>query len=203
MKKIFYSLLMLVLFHACKDKNTVTTVNQNDDGSTTTTTTLTDGDDSNTAIDEMNKKVESLKKLAPLSMDELNKLIPEEMNGAKRSNFSVANSMGFSMVQGEFQKNDSTQLSVMIYDCAGDAGSGIFAANYWTKMTNYNQQGDNGYTKTIDFNGNKAFEMFDKSSNEYTLTYLAGDRLLVVLSGKNLNADELKQAAQQLNFKAS
>jgi len=68
-------------------------------------------------------------------------------------------------------------------------------------MMNFQSESDDEYTKTIEFNGGKAVEHLDKRNNRSTLTYLAGDRLLVTLEGKNTGIDLLKQAAGSLNLK--
>ncbi len=39
--------------------------------------------------------------------------------------------MGFSVSQGEYQKDDSTEINAAIYYCAGEAGAGMFAMMYW------------------------------------------------------------------------
>ena len=67
----------------------------------------------------------------------------------------------------------------------------------------FQQESDNGYTKTIDFGGGKAVETYEKNNKECTLTYLANDRLLITVRGHNMTADELKAAAGKLNFKVS
>ena len=83
-------------------------------------------------------------------------------------------------------------------DCAGEAGSGFYALNYWTKMT-MESENDQGYTKTVDFMGGKAVEDYKKYNNSYTLTFTANDRLLITLQGQNLSLDVLKDAAKALN----
>jgi hypothetical protein len=62
-------------------------------------------------------------------------------------------------------------------------------------------ESSNGYTKTIDLNGTKAVESYEKGNNQYTLTYTANERLLVVLMGRNTDADALRTVAKNLNLK--
>jgi hypothetical protein len=65
----------------------------------------------------------------------------------------------------------------------------------------FQQENSREYTKTIDFNGSKAIENYNKENKEARLTYNTNDRLLVVLKGRNITPDELKSAASKLNFK--
>jgi len=199
MRKLFASLLAVsLLFFACKNDKKVTVTDKNEDGTTTTTTV-----DMNNAVDnseEMNKKMEELKKLTPLTLDQLKALLPEELNGMKRKEFNTSSALGYAFGQAKYEKDDTTEIELTIYDCAGEAGAGIYGLNYWTKM-NMQSESSNGYTKTIDLSGTKAVESFEKGSNQYTLTYTANERLLVVLTGRNTGTDALRNVAKNLNLK--
>jgi hypothetical protein len=70
-------------------------------------------------------------------------------------------------------------------------------------MMNIQSKNDDEYTKSMDFMGGRAFEHCQKSSNDCTLTYFAGNRLLVSLEGTHVGIDALKQAAQDLNLKVN
>ncbi len=152
------------------------------------------------AAEDMEKKKEELSKLTPLTMDALKALIPEELLGATRTSFDANNSMGAGLATGEYSLTDSTSLSINIYDCAGSAGAGIYSMQYLS-MINMEQESEDEYTKTVDFNGSKASEHCDKTTNDCTFVYFAGGRYMVTLEGDNINADVLKQAARALNIK--
>jgi hypothetical protein len=199
MRLILASLLAVtILVSGCKNHNKITHTEKNADGSTTTTSV--DVSDLTNNTDAMNKKMEELKKLSPLTVDQLKGLLPEELNGIKRTSFSANSTMGFAVAEAEYRKDDSTVIKLDIYDCAGEAGAGIYGLNYWTKM-NMQSESSDGYTKTFDCMCNKAVETFEKNNNQYTLTFAANDRLLVVLSGRNTGIDALKDAAKNLKLK--
>jgi len=191
-------LIASMLVAACNNHKKISHTEKNADGSTTTTTM--DASDLTTSTDAMNKKMEELKKLTPLTLDQLKGLLPEELNGIKRTSFTTNSTMGFAVAEAEYRKDDSTVIKLDIYDCAGEAGAGIYGLNYWTKM-NVQSESSDGYTKTTDFMGNRAVETYEKNNNQYTLTYAAIDRLLVVLSGRNTGIEALKDAAKSLNLK--
>ena len=202
MKYFFPAMLSICfLLTACKSDKKTTDSGTTDDGTSTASSTAS-GDASSTAPDQdaMNKKMEELKKLTPLTVDQLKGLLPEELNGIKRTSFNANSTMGFAVAEAEYRKDDSTVIKLDIYDCAGEAGAGIYGLNYWTKM-NMQSESSDGYTKTFDFMGNKAVETYEKNSNQYTLTFAANDRLLVVLSGRNTGIDALKDAAKSLKLK--
>lgn len=150
--------------------------------------------------ENLQKKTEELQKLSPYTLDQMKALLPEELLGAKRSKFSANSAMGAAFAKGDYQINDSTEIELSLIDCAGQAGAGIYSMQYVTLM-NIQAESDEEYTKTIDFNGGKAIEHVEKNSNRSTLTYIAAERLMVTIEGKNTGIDLLKKAAGSLNLK--
>jgi hypothetical protein len=155
----------------------------------------------NTA-DELNKKTEELKKLTPLSTDELKALLPEELLGMKRTNFEAANMGGYASADATYRKypDDKPYISVSIVDCAGNRGASYYSMMFWAKM-NIIKEGDTGYTKTVDWKGGRAIERFEKDRDRYEFTYFSSDRYLVVLKGGKTGLDLVKQVAETLQFK--
>ena len=188
-------LCMLIACNNNKKPGEVTVTSE--DGKTKTT--IQPGDLAQTS-DAFQKKTEELQKLSPYTLDQMKALLPDELAGAKRSKFSANSAMGAAFAEADYPINDSTELELKIFDCAGQAGAGIYSMQYLAMM-NFQSESDNEYTKSIDFKGGKAVEHLDKSSNRATLTYVAADRLLVTLEGENTGVDLLKQAAGSLNLK--
>ena len=198
MKHVFLLFSAAVcLLAACNNNKKPGITVTSEDGKTTTT--IAPNELAETA-DIFQKKTEELQKLSPYTLDQMKALLPEELSGAKRSKFSANSAMGAAYAEGEYPINDSTQVDLKIFDCAGQAGAGIYSMQY-LGMMNFQSESDDEYTKTIEFKGGKAVEHLDKRSNRSTLTYVAGDRLLVTLEGRNTGVDLLKQAAGSLNLK--
>lgn len=199
MKHIFLlfsiSLGLLVACNSNKKPGEVTVTSE--DGKTTTT--IQPGDVAQ-ASDALQKKAEELQKLSPYTLDQMKAFLPDELAGAKRSKFSANSAMGAAFAEGEYPINDSIDIALKIFDCAGQAGAGIYSMQFLAMM-NFQSESDNEYTKSIDFKGGKAVEHLDKSNNRATLTYVAADRLLITLEGNNTGVDLLKQAANSLNLK--
>jgi len=152
---------------------------------------------------DMQKKMEELKKLTPLTTDQLKTMLPEQLMGMKRSSFNANSMMGFASADATYKnENDDKEIELNILDCAGEAGAGVYSLSYWTKMS-MQSESDNGYTKTVDFNGDKAVETYEKGSDRYELTYVASDRLLVTVKGEKTGLDAVKQTAQDLNLKVN
>ena len=135
MKQILFFATALTFFIiSCSNDKKITHKEKNADGTTTTTTISSDLGNIEKGANDMTKKMEELKTMKPLSLDELKALLPEEIKGIKRTSYNASSTMGFSVSQAEYQKDDSTEIDVAIYDCAGEAGAGMFAMTYWTKM---------------------------------------------------------------------
>lgn len=199
--RIFFCLLLpaLLFMAACNNNKKVSQTVTSDDGTTTTTSVNLDDVESN--ADEITQKMESLKQLTPLTLDELKALLPTSINGVERSHFNANSTMGFAMAEADYRKpEEDRQLKLVVFDCAGEAGSGMYGMSYWTKM-NLQQESDDGYMKTVNFNGDKAVETYQKGSNEATLTYVVGDRLLVTLTGQNMDVNELRTIGEGLKLK--
>lgn len=197
MKKMF-AFLALTAIAACHSNPNKITV-KSDDGKTTATVDLSNAEKNAT---EMQNKAEELKKLTPMSTDDLKALLPAEVNGMQRSSFNVTAAMGISVGEAEYRKDDNTSIKLAVYDCAGETGAAYYSASYWMKM-NMQSESDNGYTKTIDLMNGKAVETYEKSSNHYTLIYLGNDRVLVSIDGYNVSDDAMKDVAKSLNLKVS
>jgi hypothetical protein len=199
MKQIIaFFLACAILATACNSKKKTVEV-KNDDG-TSKATINADNAEMQKASLEYQKQAEELQKLSPVTMDELKAMVPEQMMGAKRSSFQANTATGTGVVTAEYDLNDTTNVRVTIWDCGGPAGSGLYSAQYMTAM-NYQQESDNDYTKTIDFKGAKAIEHCKKDNSSCSITYFTGKRFMVVLDGRNMHPDGLKQAADELRIK--
>jgi len=189
------SAIMIAACNNNKPKETITIPSEDGKGAVTI-----DVNQMKNVAEDMEKMKDELGKLTPLSLDELKALIPETLMGAKRKDFNVSSSAGASMASGEYELNDSTEVKLSIYDCAGPGGAGIYSMQYMGLM-NFQQESEEEYTKSIEINGVKGFEHCDKISNDCTVTFFSGGRFLVNLEADHVGAPALRAAAAQLKFK--
>jgi hypothetical protein len=198
MKQItFFLLSATIMLAACNNNKPKEITIPDKDGKGSVTLDMEKMKD---ASENMQKQAEELQKLPPITLDQLKALMPAELMGASQSNYSATSMTGTGYAHADYKVNDSTDVSLGIYDCGGPGGAGIYSAQYMTMM-NFQQEDERGYTKTIDFMGQKAIEHCEKNTVRCTLTYFGGGRYLVTLEGNNVNADGLKQAAGSLNLK--
>ena len=197
MKKYFVPFFLFALISCNNNPGKITV--KSDDGKSTATVDVSSAEKS---TEQMQNKAEELKKLSPLSVDQLKTLLPEELAGIKRSTYNASTAMGIAVGEAEYRKDDTSVIKLAVYDCAGETGAAYYSATYWMKM-NMQSESDDGYTKTVDFMNGKAVESYEKSSNKYTLVYFGNDRVLISLEGENISLDDLKDAAKSLNVKVS
>jgi len=197
-KLTVFMLAAFFVFAACNNNKTREATIVSEDGKSKITIDPT----SNTAdqASEMEKKMEELKKLTPMTTEQLKALLPEELMGMKRTNFNATSAMGWGSANATYRnEGDEKKFEVNIIDCAGEAGSGIWTLNYWTKMS-YESENEDGYSKTVNFNGQKAVESYHKYNDQHEITYTSGDRLLVTVKGEKTGVDAVKQVANSLKL---
>jgi hypothetical protein len=189
MKQVFISFLIIcIAISACNSPKEKITIK--DDNGNKTTIDVSSINEAAKKMEENNNETERLKKLAPLSLDQVKALIPNEVLGMPRSSFSANSSMGVSVGKGTYKGDGDKELDLEIIDCAGEMGASMYGLRYYT-LWSFQQEDDNGYQKTIDFNGGKAVEKYTKSNERYELTYFSNDRFLVQLNGEKIGIDEL------------
>ena len=203
-KNTYFSFLFSFIFllAACNNKKSSNTAENLEKAENNLTDKMikNDTDKLSGKENDMQKNLEVLQKMQPLSLDELKKNLPEELNGIKKTNYSASVVNGTGYVSAKYKMDDDSSIEVGIWDCAGKMGAGIYSAKFMT-FYNFEQEDDNGYTKRTIFEGHKAVERFEKNINEYTVTYFAGDRYLVILKGENTSIDQLKSASRSINLK--
>lgn len=153
-------------------------------------------------VDARTEKVDALKKLAPFGLEDMQKLMPKEIEGARQSNFNYSMQWGYASATADFNKTKALGTTVQLYDCAGEEGSAYFTSNFYDKL-NESRQDSVEYSKAVDLMGGKAIETYNRQVNYSTLTYMVNDRVLVVMQGKKMKPEELKAIAQKLNLRLS
>jgi hypothetical protein len=152
------------------------------------------------AVDERTSKSEALKKLTPLDLDKMQALFPKNIYGSKQSNFNYSMQWGYAFATADYNKTKALGTTVAIYDCAGEDGALYYLHNFYDNL-NKPYENASEYGKTIDLSGGKAIETYNKELNYSTLTYMVSDRLMVVLQGKKMNPEQLKDVAKKINVK--
>jgi acyl-CoA synthetase (AMP-forming)/AMP-acid ligase II len=186
MKRVLFVAMIAMLFTACG----------NDKKSTDKPESTVAVKSIATPVDENAKKIEDLKKLPQLTLDQIRVLLPHELDSAKEKNYAASTQFGYGLASVEYPKK-SKAVKVTLYDCAGELGSANYFENYWNNL-NVTKETEQEYTKTIDFMGGKAVESYKKDLRLSTLAFVVRDRLVIIVEGKNMQPSELEETAKKL-----
>jgi hypothetical protein len=185
MKKIFVCLIASSLFLACNNKK--------NSGKNETASAAEIAETKS----ELDKKMEELQQLTPYTTEQMKAILPVEINGDSATTVEAHDNMGTGFSRAAYPLNDSTSVDIVVFDCGGPAGAGIYNTQFISQISNQ-VDNDREYTGVVDFSGTKAIVHTDKRRNNSSLTFLSGGRLLLTLEGKNCSIDDLKKVAKEL-----
>ena len=190
MTRLFFPfILFMLLFSACNNNKKTSEAASADENEKISI-------DSN----QLQKQLESLQELATLTPDDMKALLPEELMGAKGSNYEARSAIGTSVASAEYMFDDSSIVKVNIWDCGGPGGAGYYNRQY-TTIINNQAENEGGYKKLTEFNDHIALEYCKEKSNNCSFTYFGGNRFWVVLSGDKTGIDRIKKLAEELKLK--
>jgi hypothetical protein len=190
---IFFIILSSFLFSACNN-------NKKPVGTEDAKEKTANAEEMQEASDRVQKKTEELGELTPLTPDELKVLLPEELIGAKKITAQANSVNGTGLVRSQYILNDSAEFQVSVSDCGGPGGAGYYNRQA-ISMLNKQSKADEENTKTVDLKDEKALQHCNSAETNCSFTYFDGNRFWVIISGKNIPPDDLKQAAKDLKLK--
>lgn len=132
----------------------------------------------------------------------LQDFLPNKIDGISRTDESgeTAGAMGFhiSQAEGTYEKGDR-RIQLLIVDTGGLSGL-INASAAWATVT-VDKEDRNGYERTTEIDGYKAFEKYDKSSERAEISVLVGSRFIVTLEADGVEMKELRDAIDDIGLK--
>ncbi|WP_214227193.1 hypothetical protein [Pedobacter sp. B4-66] len=147
------------------------------------------------SADKMEELSTKLKKLTPLTNDELKAAVPETIDGLKRKSFSAGGYAvtGLSTIEAEYG-DDIKYVKVGIIDGAGDSGSAIISLMAMTLSMDKESESNGTVSKTVDVNGIRSITEETKSENSVSssIKFLHKDRYSVSLDGTGYTLQELE-----------
>jgi len=149
---------------------------------------------------DIQQRLEQMKKLAPLSPDQIKALFPEELADLKQSDYRRINNEEYEAGEATYKSDDGKEVHLTIFDCVGEAGVGKYNIMYLGYI-DMESEDESGYKKSVSFNGGKAIESYEKKEDKYGILFPSGDRLLINVEGEKTGLDAVKQAAGSLNLK--
>lgn len=138
---------------------------------------------------------------APLTAEELQDVLPEELAGLERTS-SERQSMGaagMSMAQatGTYE-GDGKELEVSLM-----SGGGIMAGPAMAfTMVQFDRSTDDGYERTVEYDGMKGMQEYeeDGDSQRAVMTILVNNSLMVRLEAEGMTMEEVEDAFDDLDL---
>ncbi len=155
------------------------------------------------SVDNIQKNMEELKSKTPVTNDELKALIPENLFGLKRTEISIGamSVMNLHSAEATF-KSDQKKITINIVDGAGEAGGSLVSVLMMTLNADMEKNTENGFEKTQEINGSKAFVSEKKSGdNLYSeIKLIQNKRYMIEASGNGFSVDELAKAISEIDL---
>lgn len=133
---------------------------------------------------------------------QLKALLPEKLVGLERTahNGEKVGALGFNMATASAEYRDGTQeLEATIVDFAGVA-SALMGMADWSNVE-IDREDENGYERTTNIEGYKAFEKYNSRARSGELSVLVGGRFIVSLKGRDIDEKAFRKAVEALNLK--
>ena len=143
-------------------------------------------------------------KVETVDFRKLKELLPEELDGMNRTSASgeKTNSFGIKVSQseGKYKSEDGEQnIKITIIDLGSMKGLTGMALFAWT-MAEIDKETEDGYEKTTEFKGYKAFEKYNTKNKNGDLEVIVGDRFMVKGEGWGINMDDIHNALSLIDF---
>ena len=135
---------------------------------------------------------------------ELKALLPESLDGFKRTNASgeknTTMGMTVSQAEGTYEAGEG-HIEINITDNGGMGGIMAFAQAAWAS-SEIDRETDTGFERTTSYGSHKAREEFDNEDQRGEIEILVASRFMVKVSGYKVTWDMLQAAAKKVNLDA-
>ncbi len=196
MKKGIWAIIAIAALIACKDNPVSNKIRETKENVSNTTK----------AVKEMNNMQDDVKKLqneTPLTNEELKAWLPESINGMKRISYKAgqAGMMNVSSLEASYANEDkSKKFTITIIDGAGQVGAAATMAMRVAFSQDFEEETENGSRRTVNKNGMKAIEEYNKNGNHSTIQLMSDNRFYLNAKGSNMDIDETWDAIEELDL---
>lgn len=143
-------------------------------------------------------------KVEPVDYKDLKDLLPESLAKMERTDFSGERTslMGIktSQAHAEFSSDDGQNISIEIIDMGSVKGIAAMARVAWAK-TEFERETDEGYERTVEYKGFKAFEKYSNEDKSGEFNVLVADRFVVEVKGYQVEIKDITKALDKIDLK--
>lgn len=169
--------IICLALSSCSDQNAVSVSNPENKATT------------KKKVDPIQQKMDALLAMSPMDLGQMQNFLPASVDGFTQSGLTANSNMGYSTAECSYKLNKQS-VQVQLIDCAGESGLGWYKGSYLEKLNN-----KAGGMQTINFHGEPALFEKEESLKQQTMRFISKDRILVMLSSRNMTEDELKSFA--------
>lgn len=157
------------------------------------------------SANKMEELTNTLKKLTPLTNEELKTAVPETLNGLKRKSFTAGGMAvsGMSTIEAEYG-DDIKDVKINIMDGAGESGSAIVSLMSMTLSMDTESESNGTKTKTTVIDGIRSITEETKTDQSVrsSIKYIYKDRYSISLDGTGYSLQELEGFMKSINTSA-
>lgn len=201
MKKLMMSVLALCLISCSK---TETKAEEKSGGLTEMVSTAKNYGKVSSSVNKMSENIETLKKLTPLTNEELKSVLPENLLGLKRVELSVGDASMMNLVSAEarYKDENNKRIELQIMDGAGETGSAMVSMMMLGLNVDKEKITETGFEKSTEIDGMNAIISEDKNGENITskIQLIAKNRYLLTLDGTGISYEELKTALSEIKM---
>ncbi len=187
MKNLIFLLSITLLLFACKDNPVVKKAKEAKDNVVNTQKVIKEST-------KMQDNIKELSEATPLTNDEMKAWLPDEVDGLKRAAFKTGamGMMNIASVEATYATEDkSRSFKVEVIDGAGEMGAISTAGLRMAFSMDFEEETETKTRKTVNKNGVKAIEEYDKRRNQSVIQFMQDNRFYIKATGTNMEMDEL------------
>lgn len=195
MKKVLLIITAVILFIGCKDNPVAEKIKETKQNVSNTKNAIEE-------LDNMQKDIEKLKEITPLTNDELKAWLPDEIDGMKRTSFKAGQTsfMKIASIEATYANEDkSKRFKIQVIDGAGEMGASAVAGMRMLFTQDFEEETETKVKRTAKKNGMKVIEEFYKNRNQCKVQFMQGDRFYINVNGIDMDLDETWDAIDELN----
>ena len=200
-KNIILSLAVVLTLGGCGGKDEAGT--EDAPSISDTISAVSKLDDVADASKDLEKHMEELKKLAPVTNEQLKAVFPESAGGIARTNFEVQRVVDYHLATAKYEA-ETQSISLQVTDGAGEMGASMVGMVEMASTMGGESESQTGYTKPVSISNAKGTEKQDRSNansmlNEITVV-VARRYVLIAEARGGLDMDALKTIITDSNI---
>jgi hypothetical protein len=135
----------------------------------------------------------------------LRDMLPDSVDGLPRVDIA-GETAGVGGVQGSsatatYQNREGQSVTIRLSDLGGLPGLEAKVEEAWESVS-LSRESDEGYTRTVQISGFKAREQYEYGPRSGTVTLMAGSRVLVEVTGTQVEPSALTKAVEAMDVEA-